>query len=343
MKWKPDPLGGWVKVTLGKDPRLAGARPPKTPPQHVLDRAREFEEAEYRARHGMGAAPKRVRGLEDYLRGYVAAYSGRRRGSVKQLNRHVESFIAFCESRGVRSFQGVDRALCRDYLEGRSKVASAATLKTEKGYLSGIWTRAEDDGLIGRNPWRRLPLPGKPGETSITFWSADEIARIAAACLKPWHRDLVLILANTGLRISTALSMTWEWVDWREGLVRIRAGEDVKTAYVHKLNETARAILERRRATVAGDFVFPGRGGGRAHYDTGRGAIERAIAKAGVRPGTTHDLRHSYARLLVLAGVPITVVQSQLGHTTLAMTQRYSSTNESHAAGFVGRVEIGGD
>jgi integrase/recombinase XerD len=336
LKYRPDPTGPWVTVTLGKDPRLLGARPPQTPPQFVIDRARDFAEIEYRAKHGLAAGPARAKGLAAYLESYVDGYAATRRtGSVKQIRRHVASFLAFCERRGVASLQAVTKAVCRDYLEERSRIASPATLKTERGYLVGIWTRAVDDGLIAANPWTGVKPPGKATETSITFWSAAEITAIAGACVRPWQRDLVLVLANTGLRISTALAA---------GEIRIQDGQGVKTTYTHALNRVAREVLERRLATSKGaDLVFdnPLRKGKPIAYDSAQEAIGKAIKRAGVKAGTPHDLRHSYGRALALAGVPITVIQRQLGHTTLAMTQKYTQAGEGTAAKYIGDWGVG--
>jgi integrase len=237
----------------------------------------------------------------------------------------------------------VTRAACRDYLESRIKDVSHNALRVERGFLMPIWSRALDDGLVAANPWARVRVPGKPAPTSVTFWTSEEIARIAAACRRPWQRDLVLVLANTGLRISTGLAMAWPWVDWAAGTIAIPRGPDIKTSYVHVLGRVARDVLERRLATGTGDLVFPRPqgGAGRMSYDTARDAIDRAVARAGVRPGTPHDLRHSYGRALALAGVPVTVIQSQLGHTTLAMTLKYVATGQDHAARFVADFGVG--
>jgi integrase len=43
------------------------------------------------------------------------------------------------------------------------------------------------------------------------------------------------------------------------------------------------------------------------------------------------------------AGHPPQVVQAQLGHSTLAMTERYSSADERTVAGFVEDWGIGGE
>lgn len=339
LKYRPDPLGKWVAVTLGDDPRLKGARPPKTPPQFILDRAAEFREVEYRSKHGMAAAPARAKGLAGYVADAIAAHqSTAKPGSTKQLKRHAERFVAFCATKGIDTVQGVTKATCRDYLEVRAKEVAATTLQTERGYLIGIWSRAVDDDLIAANPWGRAKVKAKREPAEPTFWTAGEIARIVAACRKPLHADLVLVLANTGIRISTALSMPWEWIDWSAGMIRIAEGQDVKTRYVHAMNRVARDVLTRRRFAKGADpLVFPNeaKGGGRIPYDTANDAIGRAIKRAGVPHGTPHDLRHSYARLMIEAGVPVTTVQSQLGHTSLIMTMRYVRTKEEVAARIV--------
>src|SRR5262245_24133425 len=211
MKWRPDPAGPWRTVTLGNDARLKGARPPAKPPQFVLDRAKEFEEAEYRAKHGMGTGPTRAKGLAGYLAGYAETFATTHKaGSTRQLRRHIATFEAFATERGATSVQGVTRAICRDYLEARIAVVSHDTLRTEMRYLMPIWSRAVEDGLMSVNPWARLKVPGKSTRSDPVFWSGEEVDRIVANCSKPWQADLVRVLANTGLRISTALAMRWD-------------------------------------------------------------------------------------------------------------------------------------
>lgn len=345
MKYRPDPSGGWVTVNLGKDPRLKAARPPKTPPQFVIDRAAEFAEQEYRVKHGLSRPLARARGLASYLENYVESQAKvNRKNSGKQLRRHVDSFLRFCEDRGVKTVQGVTKVVCRDYLAERIGQVAPSTLRTERGYLIGAFTQAEEiDELISSNPWRGVSVPKKVVDSTPTFWTSDEIARIVTGCKRQLYKDLVMILANTGLRISTALCMRWDWIDWRDGSIDVPEGDEIKTPYVHVMGKIAREILERRQIMAGdADLVFPNPlRAGRIHYDTARDAIDRAINKSGVRAGTPHDLRHSYGRAMALAGVPVTVIQSQLGHSSLSMTMKYVKTDETQAARFVENFEVG--
>jgi integrase len=109
----------------------------------------------------------------------------------------------------------------------------------------------------------------------------------------------------------------------------------------------AREVLSRRLAaskSKGSGLVFPNPRDGRSvvGYATASAAIGRAIERGGVRPGTPHDFRHSYGRALALAGVPITVVQSQLGHKSLKMTLLYTSAAVEDSTRFVADFGIGG-
>jgi integrase len=135
--------------------------------------------------------------------------------------------------------------------------------------------------------------------------------------------------------------MRWAWIDWTAGVIRIPAAEaahrsGVKTAYPLALNRTSRDVLQRRRVVSrAGDdgLVFPNplKAGGVVPYDSAREAIARAISRAGVKAGTPHDLRHTYARMLS-RHAPANVVQSQLGHHAAATTRIYTDLSAEDVA-----------
>lgn len=52
--------------------------------------------------------------------------------------------------------------------------------------------------------------------------------------------------------------------------------------------------------------------------------FEKAVKKAGLKDFHWHDLRHTFASRLTMAGVGIRAVQEALGHKSIAMTVRYT-------------------
>jgi len=53
-------------------------------------------------------------------------------------------------------------------------------------------------------------------------------------------------------------------------------------------------------------------------------------ARAKIKDFKFHDLRHTFASHLVIAGVDITTIKELLGHKTLTMTLRYAHLAPSH-------------
>jgi hypothetical protein len=67
-------------------------------------------------------------------------------------------------------------------------------------------------------------------------------------------------------------------------------------------------------------------------------AFRRACRAAGITDFHWHDLRHTFASHLVMAGVDLRTVQELLGHKTLEMTLRYSHLAPAHKAAAVSRL-----
>jgi integrase len=347
IKYRPDPRRGWVKEKLCRNETNPPAGVTPRVPKEATEKAREFERIEFMARHGLKveADPPSRAALEEFLDAYAASHAlSATPGTVSHLARGIKRFKEFALARGVASLGDVTGAMCREFLDGRLRYVMPSTLRTERGYLMGPWTRAVEDGLIASNPWDSARVKGKAGPWSYTYWPPEEIDRIAAECTETWQSDLVLFMANTGLRIQTALASRRSWVDVRARSLRIEPGPRVKTAYAMTLNGVALGLVERRRSGVPSSPLIFGREGSERPYSytTARDAIDRAIGRAKVPRGTPHDIRHSYGRTLALAGVPVTIIQRQLGHASLKMTMRYISAEDGQAARFIEGVDLGG-
>ena len=76
-------------------------------------------------------------------------------------------------------------------------------------------------------------------------------------------------------------------------------------------------------------YVFYDQSKGKSFKDV-RKSFQTALRRAKIKDFRFHDLRHTFASLLVMAGVDITTVRELLGHKTLTMTLRYAHLAPSH-------------
>jgi integrase len=140
-------------------------------------------------------------------------------------------------------------------------------------------------------------------------------------------RPLVLIALNTGLRRGELLGLTWEAVNFPAKLLTVTSAT-AKSGHTRRipLNGEALAVLkawhDRQAKPGADALVFPGHEGERmARIDTSWRSLMKV---AGLKDFRLHDCRHHFASSLVQAGVDLYTVKELLGHSEIAMTERYS-------------------
>lgn len=140
-------------------------------------------------------------------------------------------------------------------------------------------------------------------------------------------RAILELLYGSGLRVGELVTLTWEHVDLRSGLVRVR-GKGGRERVV-PMGRACVAALEEYLASQPGAGlwgpVFPGKAeGGRMSPRSVHRIVSSWAHRVGLGGVHPHTLRHTFATHLLERGAELRAVQEMLGHASLATTQVYT-------------------
>lgn len=220
------------------------------------------------------------------------------------------------------------------FAEGRT----VATVNHYLKFLKAVFNRAIRQGRLAFNPVRAVKLYHEHNARDRCL-SPEEEARLIEA-LPNRLRPLVTVALHTGMRRGELRALRWEDVDLATATIRVRRDKAGEGRWV-ALNSLAREALEeaRRQQEAPSPYVFSSPRGRFLHN------FERdwrpALRAAGIPDFRFHDLRHTFASRLAMAGVDLYTVQRAGGWKTHVMVQRYAHLSPDHIRAAVERL-VGG-
>jgi integrase len=263
--------------------------------------------------------------------------------------------------------------LIEKWRAGRLKSgAKPATVNRDLDDLKSSLTKAVAWGVIEANPIASVKRSKTDGSRSARFLSADEEARLRralddreerirrerdsanawrderqyeqlsdlrAGALANYLKPLVLVSLHTGARRGELFALTWQSVDLDAARITVHGATAKSGTTRHiPLNSEALAVLRgwHERAADKAGLVFPGKDG--AAFNNVRRSWEGVLAAAQITRFRWHDLRHTFASKLVMAGVDLNTVRELLGHSDYKMTQRYAHLAPEHKAAAVAKL-----
>ena len=210
----------------------------------------------------------------------------------------------------------------------RRRLASAglkgATINRHLAPLKTLLRMAEEWGEISERPPVRMEIERPERRRALTD---EEIGRILAATESAETRRLIIWLADTGMRLGEALSLTS--ADIRDGCAWL---SDTKSGRPRVVPLTRRALSVI--AGVEGRLFKGGPWKFARHF-------KAAVRRAGIDPKGVclHALRHTCCTNLVTRGAGLAAAGAVLGHSTATMTARYAHLDIAALRQAVGLLE----
>lgn len=286
---------------------------------------RRAREGVIRARGGQPYKPSTLRGYEEALRLRI----------VPEL--------------GTSRLSALTRNDCQDFVDRLSAQGlDPSTVRNSLLPLRVIYRRAITRGEVAVDPTRGVELPAVRGRRERVASPVEASSLIAAVASN--DRALWSTACFAGLRRGELLALEWGDVDLAEGRLRVRRSLDLQAGVIAPKSRAGSRVVPLPtglRKHLAEHWLRAGRSEDGLVFATATGrhfdpstVARRAVTAwraAGLQPITLHECRHTYASLMIAAGVNAKALSTYMGHASITVTlDRYGHLlpgNEREAAG----------
>jgi integrase len=181
------------------------------------------------------------------------------------------------------------------------------------------------------NPCKSIKQRKEP-DSRVRFLLPEESKRLLKAC-QPDLKDAVMLSLLTGARKSEIWNLRFDSVNLEKKVVSFWHTKNNKPRSVPLYGDSF-LILQRRFEALEGrsEWVFP-RNTNFSKPKSFSDQWYKALDKSGLEDFHYHDLRHTAASYMVMAGVTLSAVSEILGHSDIMMTFRYAHLAPTHLQG----------
>lgn len=229
----------------------------------------------------------------------------------------------------------LDRTAYQQLINGYAEHHERQTTMDFHHQLKGAILDAVDEGLIPRDPTRKVIIKGRQAKAKkIKYLNQFELhAMLGDLELKggPSWDWLILLVAKTGLRFSEALGLTPDDFDFARQTLSVNKTWDYKNGggFVPTKNASSMRKVQLDWQLImqfagllkdlpANEPIFVN---GKVYNSTANSVLARHCRNVNVPVISVHGLRHTHASLLLYAGVSIASVSRRLGHASMTTTQ----------------------
>ncbi|MFN8008417.1 MAG: site-specific integrase [Terriglobia bacterium] len=224
--------------------------------------------------------------------------------------------------------------IANDIEQARLELLDECAPATVNRYLAALkatFSLAVRNRKADSNPVKTVKLL-KENNRRVRWLSDAEESRLMGVLPKK-YKPMVIVSLNTGLRKSEQLNLQWRDIDFRQGLIHVKNSKPGDSRYI-PMNDAVVQTLKGLPRRIHSPFVFAGRKEG-AHMNDLPKYWEEYLKKAKIENFHWHDLRHTFASRLVMAGADLYTVKKLLGHHEIKMTERYAHLAPDYLKGAV--------
>jgi integrase len=264
---------------------------------------------------------------------------------ASDLRNHIAPFF------GDTELDRIEPSDIERYIAAKLRSLSPKTVRNHLNTMHSVFEIGMRMGWCQGNPVKLADRPVvKTHETRIKFLDQPELEKLLAL---PYPADpfgqieptLYLTAAMTGLRQGELIGLRWRDVDLQARKLRVVSpyvrgefsdpkaeGSGRSVPLAKRVAEALADLRDRSAYSDESELVF-------CHPESGKPLdrsklirrFKQATDRAGVRPATFHELRHTFGTRMAANGVPLRTIQHWMGHADAKTTQVYAHYQPSDA------------
>jgi len=275
--------------------------------------------------------------LRDYYASWVSVY---KKGAIREVTLNKYYMTQSWLEKLVPDLRlcDVTRVVYQQIINDYALEHEKQTVMDFHHQLKGAILDAVDDGLIERDPTRKVIIKGKdPGTKKMKYLNHFELhtllkgLTLGSEISWDWF---ILLVAKTGMRFSEALAITPKDFDFAHQTLSINKTWNYKNGGGFTLTKNRSSVrkiqidwqMVMQFATLVKELpedepIFVKKGD-KVYNSTVNDLLERYCKAKNLPVISVHGLRHTHASILLFAGVSIASVARRLGHASMTTTQK---------------------
>lgn len=268
-----------------------------------------------------GQKPKELKNV--YIKRLVELYTIHAKNNHKNFRsqpyylRSLEKY--FGNSKPANKIKPEDIEKYKTYLK-ETKQLKNSSINRYLEILSKMFNLAIANGELKENPVKGATL--KEDNHRIRFLEEDEERRMFESIdvVAPYLRPIVIVALQTGMRRGEIFGMKWCNVDFNNRLIHVL---NTKTGNSREIPISEKLYGLLISLPKESEYVFTNPKTNKPYVDIKK-SWEKVMEDSNIKSFRFHDLRHTFATRMVMAGVDFLTLMELLGHTNITTTMRYS-------------------
>lgn len=256
----------------------------------------------------------------------------RSEGTIREYTKAIKNCMEYV-NKPEAEIKPIDLELWQSSMSNLSSASVAQRTSAVHEYFKFLYRNE----FISRNPAEMLEAPQIKNREQSAL-NGEQVRAMVNAATNERNKAIIMMLAQTGLRIHELANITLEQYESRSNNVLVIRGKGDKDRLIGLSNETINLIdsyIANERKDGC-EYLFVGNRGNKMDGKNTSAMLKVCARKAGIENWeelhiSNHTMRRTFATMMSEADVPIEVISKAMGHSSIAITSRYIKRTEQRA------------